>query len=263
MLTVNELMKIKSIDELMEKLDLDDDDDGELKGGSLTIASAVATGAKVLSFLKWAHMKYKDSQKYKEENHSFLLVDGIPVIASYAGPGTRIMQRLKDNDKPKSVVDLISKIHDIEYTLSQTAMTKEEMRKKIRKADEGMIKKLESAKKYKLDNFVNIGIGNLIALKVKLEDKNIVAVSNKLRSIAGDLEKYSPSQIKLLKDSLKSSLIEFNSLVKSAKMKGGVLEEPKEDKMKGTKDCKCGCDKSKIRRRTSTFHPGFSNPPLE
>ena len=260
MLTDDELKKIKSVDELMEKLDLDED---ELKGGSLTIASAVATGAKVVSFLKWAHMKYKERQQYPEENHSFLLVDGVPVIANYAGPGTRIMKRLKDNDKPKSVVDLISKIHDIEYTLSQTASTKEEMRKKIRKADEGMIKKLESAKKYKLDNFVNIGIGNLIALKVKLEDKNITGVSNKLRSIAGDLEKYSPSQIKLLKDSLKSSLIEFNSLVKSAKMKGGSLEAPKVDKMKGTKDCKCGCDKSKILRRTGTFFAGFSNPPLE
>jgi len=262
MLTDDELKKIKNVDELMEKLDLDEDD-GELKGGSLTIASVVAAGAKVATFLKWAHMKYKEQQKYKEENHSFLLVDGIPVIANYAGPGTRIFQRLKDGDKPKSVVDLISKIHDIEYTLSQTASTKEGMRKKIRRADEGMIKKLASSKKYKLDNFVNIGIGNLIALKVKLEDKNIAGVSSTLRSIAGDLEEYTPKEIKLLKDSLKSSIIEFNSLVKNAKMKGGSLQAPKVDKMKGTKDCKCGCDKSKLLRRTGNYHPGFSNPRLE
>ena len=177
--------------------------------------------------------------------------------------GTRIFQRLKDGDEPVSVVDLISKIHDIEYTLAQTASTKQEMEKKIRKADEGIVGKLKKAKKYKLDNFVNIGIGNLIALKVKLEDKNIAGVSSTLRSIAGDLEKYTPAQIKLLKDSLKSSIIEFNSLVKNAKMKGGGLAAPKVDKMKGTKDCKCGCDKSKLLRRTGNYHPGFSNPRLE
>ena len=73
-------------------------------------------------------------------------------------------------------------------------------------------------------------------LKVKLEDKNIAGVSSTLRSIAGDLEKYTPAQIKLLKDSLKSSIIEFNTLVKNAKMKGGGLVAPKVDKMKGTKD---------------------------
>ena len=257
MIDDDELKKINSVDELMKKLDGD-----ELKGGSLTAASVVAAAAKVSAFLRWSFMKYKEQQKYPEENHSFLLVDNLPVVANYAGPGTRIFQRLKDNDKPKSVVDLISKIHDIEYTLAQTASTKQEMQKKIRKADEGMVNKLKKAKQYNLDNMINIGIGNLIALKVKLEDKNIVGVSKKLRSIAGDLEKYSPSQIKLLKDSLKSSLIEFNSLVKNAKMKGGALEEPKEDS-KGTKDCKCGCDKSKILRRTGNFHPGFLNPPLE
>ena len=230
-LSDKKLRSFKSADALFKYIDDNEDE----RGGSLTLASIGVGISKVIAFFKWANMMFDAQQKYEGERHTFLLVNGIPRIANYAGRGTHILQRLKDKDKPISVVDLIAQIHDIQYIESQLAKTKAEQMKIVRKADDEMLKMLQIAKEFKLDNRINIALCHfIIKQKTRLEDKNILFLSDKLRSIAGDLITLPKADIKLLQESKKNAVDEFYSLVKKQKkrfskkdMKGGSLESMK------------------------------------
>jgi hypothetical protein len=221
------LRSFKSADALFKYID---DNEGE-RGGSLTLASVGLGISKVIAFFRWANMLFDAQQKYEGERHVFLLVNGIPRLANFAGRGTHILQRVKDDDKPISVVDLISKIHDINYELSGLSKTKEEQMKIVRRADNEMLKMLKLSKEFKLDNRINIALAHfIIKQKTKLEDKNILFLSDKLKSIAGDLITLPKADIKLLEQSKKKAVDEFYSLVKKNKkrfskkdMKGGGL----------------------------------------
>lgn len=255
-LSDKKLRSFKSADDLFKYIDDNEDE----RGGSLTLASIGIGISKVIAFFKWANMLFDAQQKYPSERHVFLLVNGMPKIASYAGRGTHILKRVKDDDKPISVVDLISKIHDINYELSGLSKTKEGQMKIARKADNEMLKMLQLAKEFKLDNRINIALAHfIIKQKTKLEDKNILFLSDKLRSIAGDLITLPKEDIKLLQESKKKAVDEFYSLVKKQKkrfnknkntMKGGALDNSK----KGTVECTCGCPESKLKQR---MHPTY------
>jgi hypothetical protein len=71
----------------------------------------------------------------KGEIHAPLYVNGKFRAGNYAGPGTNLVERLKDESQPISDVDKISKAHDIRYSLAKTP-------EDINRADKQMLKSL-------------------------------------------------------------------------------------------------------------------------
>jgi hypothetical protein len=180
-----------------------------LKGGGLY--DNVSTISKYVNI---ALQTYKDSQKYEGEMHVPLYVNGTLTLGSYIGPGTNLIQRLKNDDKAKSYADLVSKLHDINYTISQTAQTKDEQKRMVREADNLMLNQIQSGKDRKLDNRLNLFLASAgISSKVKLEDKNIPFISNKLHNIAGDLEQFTQDHINLLNNAREETLNEINNQI--------------------------------------------------
>ena len=87
------------------------------------------------------------------ERHQILtLPNGKHVFASFSGPGTHLLRRIKLGDeyaKPKTITDLIAKLHDIDYSLADDLSD-------IEKADTRMLVNLGIAMKKKLDVKSNI-----------------------------------------------------------------------------------------------------------
>tara|TARA_R110000772_G_scaffold106125_1_gene207951 strand:+ start:1569 stop:2588 length:1020 start_codon:yes stop_codon:yes gene_type:complete len=104
------------------------------------------------------------TESFPGERHSILkLSNGLPAMASFQGPGTQVLKRLARGDKPRTVSDQISKLHDVNYMLAKDKTD-------IRKADDRMIKALNQASKDKTDSRINIAQGKLIKLKTYAED---------------------------------------------------------------------------------------------
>jgi len=91
----------------------------------------------------------------KGEIHMPLYVDGKFRTANYAGPGTNLAARLKDESQPISDVDKISKAHDTRYALAKTP-------EDINAADKQMLKSLYKSK----DSLINrVPAGVIIGAK--------------------------------------------------------------------------------------------------
>lgn len=100
--------------------------------------------------------------------HSPLIVNGKPRVASYVGPGTQIVKRLRRGDKPITETDAVAQLHDINYALAQDLND-------VRNADIRMIEKLKQIEKNKGDSKVNILVGKKgIETKVYLENKGLL-----------------------------------------------------------------------------------------
>jgi hypothetical protein len=111
-----------------------------------------------------------DRPQFAGEKHVVLkLPNGKIGFANWAGPGTRVLARVKRGDPPRTYVDKIAKTHDIDYSLSGGDP------KKVREADDRMLKSLEIAKKDKKDSDFNIN-GGLMLMKAKTmaEDLNLL-----------------------------------------------------------------------------------------
>jgi len=105
---------------------------------------------------------------FEGEKHSPLIVNGKPRVASYVGPGTQIVKRLKRGDKPITETDAVAQLHDINYALAQDLND-------VRNADIRMIEKLKQIEKNKGDSKVNILVGKKgIETKVYLENKGLL-----------------------------------------------------------------------------------------
>ena len=128
------------------------------------------------------------------ERHSILYTNSGFKGAHYNGPQTRILENLREGLKGINETDVISKYHDIRYSLAKTTDD-------VRYADEQMIRRLNEASKNKSDYKANIAVGYYpIKAKMKAEDLGII----KKGSFAG-LDKdnnYTEADLKLLKDSL-------------------------------------------------------------
>ena len=99
------------------------------------------------------------------ELHAPLWVDGRFRKANYAGPGTDLINRLKQGSKPISGVDKVAMAHDLRYQLADGDAEAE------RKADEKMVSKL---KEKGLDNKFNRMMGSVpIRAKMALENLGI------------------------------------------------------------------------------------------
>ena len=107
-------------------------------------------------------------KSYPGERHALLkLPNGKYGRSNYAGPGTRIVERLKRNDPPRSLTDKTAKMHDIQYGLATDV-------KGIRAADKRMVKNMERIQRDKSDSRFNILQGKkLIQAKMKLEDMGV------------------------------------------------------------------------------------------
>ena len=88
--------------------------------------------------------------------------------SSFTGPHTRVIENLKNDKKPISEVDRISKYHDIRYMLSETP-------EDIREADKHMIRRLKKSYDDGSDYRYNIAMGYIpIKAKMKAEDLGLM-----------------------------------------------------------------------------------------
>lgn len=105
---------------------------------------------------------------FEGEKHVPLIVNGRPRVASYVGPATQIIKRLRRGDKPLTETDVVAQLHDINYSLAQNLDD-------VRSADIRMIEKLKQIEKNKGDSKINILLGKKgIETKVYLENKGLL-----------------------------------------------------------------------------------------
>lgn len=102
------------------------------------------------------------------ERHSIMWTKNGFEPASFMGPGTDIIGKIRDGVKPLNQSDRVSMAHDLRYSLASNA-------EGVRKADLKMVKKLNSIQKNKGDYRFNILMGKIpIQAKMKLEDLGVV-----------------------------------------------------------------------------------------
>ena len=89
--------------------------------------------------------------KYKGEKHVPLLTKSGVKISHYTGPGTNVIERIRDGSEPITNTDRVSQKHDIDYTLADSVDD-------ISKADDAMLKNLKKIRKNKSDYRANIAI---------------------------------------------------------------------------------------------------------
>lgn len=170
-------------------------------------------GSGLIGDAKRLYDAFNINQKYKGERHAPLLVDDKIIIANYEGPGTQIIKRLQDDDKPITFSDQVSKLHDIQYAIAQSSNNKKEQLRRVRIADLMMIDQLKRGAH--LDNPINIELAkNAISSKVLIENLHLPFISSKLRGFAGDLHNYTDDEMKLLHHYYYSTLNHINKLLK-------------------------------------------------
>jgi hypothetical protein len=102
------------------------------------------------------------------ERHAILFTKNGFEPASFMGPGTDVIGKIRDNVQPLNKSDRVSMAHDLRYSLSSNADG-------VRAADLKMVKKLNEIQKNKGDYKFNILMGKLpIQAKMKMEDLGIV-----------------------------------------------------------------------------------------
>ena len=86
--------------------------------------------------------KYKgdvlDDRLSKDEQHVILNVNGRREYSNYAGPYTKVEERVALGRKPKTWVDHMSIVHDLERVLARNQAD-------VKKADDDFIKRLPKA----------------------------------------------------------------------------------------------------------------------
>ena len=180
-----------------------------IKGGSL-----LDNLDKITQYVQLGTDIYKAAQKYENELHIPLYVNGTIRLANYMGPYTNLYTRLANNDRAISYADNVSKLHDINYELSKLAENKTEQHRLIREADELMIQQIQAGKQFNLDNRLNLLLASGgISTKLKVEDLNIPIISSKLQNIAGDLTIISHDNIQLLNNARNETLNEINQSI--------------------------------------------------
>jgi hypothetical protein len=125
---------------------------------------------------------FQDNRQYPGENHvpqydTLDKKDSKLKLASYMGPGTKLINRLEKNVKPISLADKTAQAHDIRY--AEASLIKGDPKKRqeaIREADMKMINKLTQLKSKKLDKDFNINMGLLpMRAKVMAEDVGVLS----------------------------------------------------------------------------------------
>lgn len=89
---------------------------------------------------------------YPGEMHAILKLKNGMGKANYMGPGTNIVQRIRQNDPPRTISDKVAQAHDIRYSLGSSQQD-------VQNADLKMINKLQSVLKNREDNDFNVNMG--------------------------------------------------------------------------------------------------------
>ena len=103
---------------------------------------------------------------FSGEKHAVLkLPNGKLGRASFMGPGTEIIKRLKRGDKGRTPADRVAKAHDIRYSLAEDI-------KDIRNADKKMIQTLKSFRRRGIDKRFNTDV-EMRAIQAKVIGENL------------------------------------------------------------------------------------------
>lgn len=106
------------------------------------------------------------------EKHALLYTADGWQPAAYMGPGTHIVDNLRNNVEPLTQSDKVAMAHDIRYSLAPNEAA-------IRAADVKMINKLKSIRKKKEDYRVNTLMGQIpIQAKVWAGDLGLIKTSS-------------------------------------------------------------------------------------
>ena len=142
------------------------------------------------------------------EKHAILrLPNGKNGMANWMGPGTQVVKRLKRGDPPRSAADKVAKRHDIDYTLSKEAGSRDAQLALNRVADTRMVNALKVIKAKRGDAGRNIAMGmRLIQAKNLGEDLGIIDKGQ----FAGPLAKGTPADKSLLENA-RAKLIQEGS----------------------------------------------------
>jgi hypothetical protein len=117
----------------------------------------------VNTLLPNAKHKLRDGEK-----HGILYTKDGFQPASYMGPGTDVIGKIKDGIKPITKSDKVAQAHDLRYSLASNRID-------VRSADIKMVSKLNDLQKNKEDYRFNILMGKIpIQAKMKLENWGIV-----------------------------------------------------------------------------------------
>ena len=122
---------------------------------------------------------------FSGERHAILqLSNGKYGVANYMGPGTRVIERLKRGDPPRTLADKVAQRHDIDYALAAGMKDKDAQNKAIRAADKRMVASLDKIGREGTDAQKNVFQGKrLIQGKMAAEDIGLMAKG----SFGGDL----------------------------------------------------------------------------
>lgn len=173
--------------------------------------------------VKRAIKRVKGPNLLPGENHGLLWTpeNGFE-RSNFMGPGTDIFTRLARNDKGKTPVDEISKLHDVEYTLaSGAARDEKEQLQMARVADERMINSAWDAYRGGRESlFHTVEGAGLIKAKTLLEDWGIL---NPRRFLSPRAFKY-----KLNADQRDATEYELLLRARSAMLREGPTADPHE-----------------------------------
>lgn len=135
------------------------------------------------------------------EKHVLMLKDKKIIPGNYCGPGTSILDRVKDvKSKPINKVDKVCQAHDIRYSLSNNI-------EGIKEADKRMVDKLDQLQKNKEESLFNIlpskyGIKTNQLLSKILPDKYSDKFVNYMTNYKDYNKNLKPEDKKLLEDKL-------------------------------------------------------------
>ena len=169
---------------------------------------------------------------YPGEKHAILKLKNGVGVANWMGPGTSVINRLNrgpDGDPGRTTSDNACKLHDIQYALAQGSKTKDEQIKRVREADERMIKNLNRISRDKTDSVFNIEQGRkLIGAKMSLEDRGLM----KKGSFGGELRNI-PENENILLNKAKADLEQQGYGKPADALRLKLLKQHSKSKMKG------------------------------
>ena len=114
-----------------------------------------------------------------------ILPDGSVQKANFCGPGTDIMKRI--DQKGITLVDTISKEHDLAYMLSSMELDRKKRMAKVKEADKKMLERLKKAKKKKLDKSANILVAQAGILGKQVLEKHGSKIGKAVAGPVGEL----------------------------------------------------------------------------
>lgn len=152
-----------------------------------------------------------------------ILPDGSIQKGNFIGPGTDIFERM--DQKGITMVDEISKEHDLAYLLAGMELDKKKRMDKVKEADKKMLSRLKKAKKKGLDNKANILVGELGIKGKNILEKHGSKIGRVIAGPVGELSgKLLERKLEALADPTKLTHEEYTRAVEGKKMTTADLD---------------------------------------